>query len=299
MRSDLPSDIYGDLPEDLVAPFRQFRATHPNRKLTVDGALWHYIACGQGVETLLLLPGGSRFAETWWRLIAALEEDYRIISPSYPPLTTVRAHDDGLVAILDAEELVGPVHVIGASFGGWLAQTFVRSYPERVKSLVLSGTSGPQGMSMGILRLGKLLTRIYPESLVRLGLKRNIMRTLSAPPADEPFWSAYFTETLYLYTTKADAMAQQAVTEDFLVNYSFTPGDLAAVQWPGPILIIEADDDYAFRPEAREALKRLYPQAQVHTFHDTGHSPGYTRPEEYLAVLSGFLQTAHSGRDPR
>ena len=290
MNDSFPIDLYGDVPVAQAQAFRRFRETHPNRGLTVEGVWWRYIACGQGDETVLLLPGGSRFAETWWLLIAQLEDDYRILSPSYPPLTTMAAHDRGLAAILDAEHVESPVHVVGASFGGWLAQTFVRRYPQRVKSLVLSGTSGTEGMSTGILRLGKFLSRIYPESVVRVGLKRNIMRTLSPPEEDRAFWDAYFQETLYLQTTKADVMAQHAVTEDFLTSYRFTPQDLAA--WPGRILIVEAEDDLAFKAEARRALKRLYPQAQVHTFRDTGHSPGYTRPEAYLAVLRPFLEQA-------
>ena len=288
MESRFPEQIYQDVPADQVALFRRFRETHPNQTLTIAGVPWRYIACGQGDETLMLLPGGSRFAESWWKLILLLEEEYRLVSPSYPALTTMKAHDQGLAAILNAQGQIQPVHVIGASFGGWLAQTFVRRYPERVKSVVLSHTSAQAGMSKGVLRLAKVLTSIYPESLVRLGLQRNILRTLAAPPEEQAFWAAYFHETLYLHTSKADVRAQHEVTGDFLLNYRFTPGDLA--DWPGRMLIIESEDDMAFKPEARQALRQLYPQADVYTFHEAGHSPGYTRPEAYLAVLVPFLR---------
>jgi deazaflavin-dependent oxidoreductase (nitroreductase family) len=47
---------------DLAAPrweeLREFRATHPPKHVTVDGAGWEYIAGGEGEEALLILPGG-------------------------------------------------------------------------------------------------------------------------------------------------------------------------------------------------------------------------------------------------
>lgn len=288
MNTSPPSDLFKEVPAGQFERYRRFRETHPNKTHRVDGVAWQCIVCGRGAETLLLLPGGSRFAEVWWKLIDILEAEYRIISPSYPALATMEAHDRGLAAILAAEGVTEPVHVIGASFGGWLAQTFVRRYPQRVRSVVLSGTSGPAGASMPILRLASILNMIYPESVVRLGLKRNIMRTLAAPPEEAAFWDAFFQETLYLYTSKADARTQNAVIGDFMANYDLKPDDLN--DWPGRLLIIEAADDLAFKPEAREALRRLYPQARVHTFTDTGHSPAYTRPGEFLAVLRPFLQ---------
>ncbi|MDY6960233.1 MAG: hypothetical protein SVK08_13865, partial [Halobacteriota archaeon] len=70
-------------------------------------------------------------------------------------------------------------------------------------------------------------------------------------------------------------------------NYSFLKDDLD--DWPGKILIMESDDDPGFKEPVREALKTLYPQAEVHTFHNAGHTPGYTDPGEYISILRGFL----------
>jgi len=49
---------------------------------------------------------------------------------------------NGLRAILDAEQ-AGCVTILGASFGGSVAQVFVRRYPERVGELILSNTGVP------------------------------------------------------------------------------------------------------------------------------------------------------------
>ena len=55
------------------------------------------------------------------------------------------------------------------------------------------------------------------------------------------------------------------------------------------MLILEGDSDRMVRAADREELKRVYPGAQVHTFHGTGHAASLVNPDEYLSVLKSFL----------
>ncbi|MGQ9682781.1 MAG: alpha/beta fold hydrolase [Anaerolineae bacterium] len=95
--------LYRNVPQEQKDRLLQFRATHPYRRAVVDGYTWHYMACGQGGQTLVLLPGASRQAEATFVLISLLEEDYRLIVPSYPPVRTMDELADGVAAILEAE----------------------------------------------------------------------------------------------------------------------------------------------------------------------------------------------------
>jgi len=65
--------------------------------------------------------------------------------------------------------------------------------------------------------------------------------------------------------------------------------------WPGRIRLLDVDDDPGVRPPMRAALRALYPQAQVHTFHGAGHTPFLSQPDEYFAVVSAFLDAEMSG----
>jgi maspardin len=57
----------------------------------------------------------------------------------------------------------------------------------------------------------------------------------------------------------------------------------------GRVLIAESDTD-VIGPRRRDALRKTYPQAQVHTFHNAGHAPMFTRYDEYLRMVQDFLK---------
>lgn len=276
--------IYQRVPPHQKEKLRTFRLTHPSRATTVDGAEWEYISCGTGEETVVLLPGGIRSGEIWFNLITALENEYRIISPTYPAVPTMAHLMRGIADIME-KECIEQGHILGTSFGGWIAQCFVRRYPQKAKTLILSHTSGSHWVSLHLLRIGRVATAVYPLRLFRVALRKNYFRLLSIPDSEREFWKA-FIEELSLNTTKEDIISQQDCTRDLIRNYVFSRNDL--VNWPGRILILESDNDPAFTRDVREELKALYPTAQAHTFHEAGHTPGYTNPGEYVSVIKDF-----------
>ncbi|MDY6965944.1 MAG: alpha/beta hydrolase [Halobacteriota archaeon] len=287
MQNNAFEKIYKKVPEEQKELLKRFRLTHPCKYLTIDGSIWEYISCGQGKETLVLLPGGVRFGETWFKLITALENEYQIISPTYPALSTMAEYVNGVAEILESEE-TPRAHILGTSFGGWVAQCFIRRYPERAMTMILSNTSGESPYSERFIKFVSIYASLYPVQLIRVGLLRNYLKIISIPDSEREFWKAYLKEKFYLYTTKDDILSQYKCTLDFTSSYKFSKDDLA--NWSGRVLIMESDDGPGFNAPVREALKNLYPLAKVHTFHNAGHTPGYTNPREYSSVLREFLR---------
>jgi len=66
---------------------REFRTTHPPKRVTVDGVGWEYIASGDGEEALLILPGGAMVGEAGFTRIPAFEDRYRVLEPSLDGVT--------------------------------------------------------------------------------------------------------------------------------------------------------------------------------------------------------------------
>jgi pimeloyl-ACP methyl ester carboxylesterase len=262
-----------------------FRSAYPNKSLSVAGATWKYRICGTGSRTLLMPPGGELVNDMGFDLVAALAPRFRIVYPAYPIARTLDDLADGLAAILDAEKIPS-VTVLGASFGGAVAQCMVRRHPAKIDRLILSNTGVPLAYLVRGRKIANAVLSSLPWPVLRGLMAKSVIKLLGAPAGELPFWRDYTKELFGSQLTKADVMANLEIQLDYHVRYRFTPADLAA--WPGKVFVIESDNDI-FNAERRQALRETYPQAPVHTFHGAGHAPAFSRATEYRQVLDRFL----------
>jgi pimeloyl-ACP methyl ester carboxylesterase len=266
---------------------QRFRATHQPKHVTVKGVNWDYIAGGEGGEGLLLLPGGAMVGEAGFTRIPAFEDRYRVIAPDYPYVSTAPLLLDGLAGVLDAEG-VRVAHVLGPSYGGLVAQCFVRRHPERVRSLILTNTVVPR-LLLWPARIFLTLLPFVPLGWLQALRERMLARAFygvpGVPQGDQTFWRDY-QHALVSRLSREDLRDMGRLGIDLVESYRFAPDELAS--WPGRVLILEADEDIVTR-EQRAELRRRYPQARVHTFHGAGHTPWMSHKEEYLSVINKFL----------
>jgi len=279
--------IYKKVPRIQKEWLKDFREKHHYHHQNVGDINWKYIKCGAGKEVVVMLPGSVRSAEVWVKLISYLEPAYRIISPTYPAIESMDEGAEGIKGILEKEK-ARRVILMGSSFGGWLAQVFVRKYPGMVKKLILSNTSAPESvMSRPLLEYTRFILPKYPEKILKLIYKRSYLKILSEVGEDEKqFWKALITELLFFYTTKKDIITMFSTISDFVKNYRFSTGDLN--RWRGKVLIIESSDDI-HKDDSRSILRDRYPRAAEKTKKDAGHTAGYTAPPEYVRAVKDFL----------
>ena len=283
--------LYAGVPVEQVARLKEFRLSHPHKHLTTGGERWEYISCGRGEETLLLLPGALSVAESTFPLINAFENEYRVVSPTYALSQSMSALCEGIASILEAEN-VRQAHVFGGSYGGLVAQHFVRQCPAKTGSLILSHTFVLTGGYAKPLWIAGKLFPALPQSLfiplLRLRLDRMLLKTLRAAKHPETeFWRAYLDEAVESGLLKQVFIHQNNCLLELARRPQFTAQDLD--EWRGKILIIESDDDPAIPATARALVKATYPQARVHTFRDAGHASSILRRDEVVSVIKSFL----------
>lgn len=283
--------FYADVPAEQRERLRQFRETHPLKQTVVDGTSWEYIACGQGEATILWLVGGLRVADAAYRSIPLMEDAFRIIAPTYPPLTSMDALCDGLAGLLDAEG-IQRAHVLAGSFGGMVAQAFVRRYPDRVHGLILSTTTALDADAVDRYRQQAAMIEAAPPELVAQFSKANFVKMVAPPDEELAFWTAYIDELFSQRLGKDDLLSTVSCMLDFAENTVLSPDDLA--NWTGSVLIIESADDATFDADARARVRALYPNARVHTFAEGGHSPGTTQRDTFFKIVREFLQPLQS-----
>jgi len=237
-------EIHRGIAAERWEELREFRATHPPKHTRVKKVRWDYIASGEGEEALLPLPGGAMFGEAGFTRIPAFEDHYRVIAPDYPhDVPTAAQLLDGLAGVLDAEG-VRSAHVLGPSYGGLVAQCFVRRHPDRVQTLILANTGVPPQRLLRPAKLFLTLLPLVPLTWLRTFRERTLARAFSGVPSvpeeDQAFWRDYQHE-LISRLSRAELRAMYRLGIDLVKRFRFTPDDLAS--WRGRVLILESNQD--------------------------------------------------------
>src|SRR5690606_35931086 len=81
-------------------------------------------------------------------------------SPAMGVSATVEQYAEDCVALLDAMDILEPVHVGGLSMGGYIALAFARLFPERVRSLLLLSTRAGADSAEGKANRDKLIAEV-------------------------------------------------------------------------------------------------------------------------------------------
>jgi pimeloyl-ACP methyl ester carboxylesterase len=249
---------------------------------------WRYRAFGNSEQPLLLLPGGELVDDLGFEFGLAISEDHRVIYPAYPRASSMEELTDGLIAILDAES-IGQVDILGASFGGAVAQVFVRRHPDRTRNLVLSNTGVPMPSLAFPVSVTYRIAKALPWRLTAKLLRKLLLKTLACSNADREFWAGYLDELFSVRLSLADILSNMLNQRDYHRRFHFTQEDLK--NWHGRVLLAESDTD-VIGPRRRAALRDTYPSAKVHTFHNAGHAPMFTRFNEYLGMIRDFAGAA-------
>ncbi|WP_329410661.1 alpha/beta hydrolase [Nocardia vinacea] len=262
-----------------------FDRDHQTKTLTTGGYEWTYYTSDNDGATVLLLTGGAGIAIGWLDLTPALHPNFHTLAVDYPPgPTTLDELADGIIAILDAEN-IDSAHMVGQSAGGMLAEVLSQRAPERVRSLTLSGTGlyGPED----IPRLEAVLARTRDTPWEQtLDAIRTSLRSTWGESAEAEFW-----------IDRVDAATRTGGQQGAINSYlrlldaaQRLPQLQSEPAWQGPTLIIKADDDPLITTAHTQRLRHRHPTAESRTFTDGGHSLLISRPSDYIATVTEFLQ---------
>ncbi|WP_394827452.1 alpha/beta fold hydrolase [Pendulispora albinea] len=126
------------------------------------------IASAGSGEPVVLLHSGGMSSRQWRRLMDRLAAGYRVLAPDFigsgdnPPWPQGEPfHFDMDVAAVEAivRDLARPIHLVGHSYGGFIAATLARKNPDIIRSLTLFDP-----VAMGVLHDAE-----DPEGLANLG----------------------------------------------------------------------------------------------------------------------------------
>jgi len=242
---------------------------------------------------LVILPGALLDASP--ALVARFGASRRVHSVRYSAATTMTALVDDIAAGLAATGIMR-ADVMGSSYGGWVAQCLVRRHPRLVRNLILVHAFALRATDARRFRLGLALWRVMPVAIMRkLGVQRvrRLLRPIQqALPEEHARLESALVAEIDSPATFEQLHRQNLCMLESCTAFAVAPGDLA--HHDGRVLIVESDDDPAIRTRDRAHLRAMYPQAEVRTFHGTGHVTSRAAPEEFASAVESFLVAAET-----
>jgi 3-oxoadipate enol-lactonase len=258
--------------------------------LETTGARLYYELHGkkpQDAPAIVFAHGAGGNHLSWWQQVPHFRERYACLTFAHRGFGRSVDRDgrggaafaDDLVALLDAAG-IQRAHIIAQSMGGWTCLRFALQHPQRVQSLVLSGTfagiAAPdvEGVwaASGTL-ISQLPKEVHPAAGARM------LR-------DDP-------ERHFLYTEIA--ATGPSYTRAELMNFIRQAGTVSLDELQSlsiPVTFIAGTDDVVFPIEYLEAASKRVPNARFVRINACGHSPYFERPEQFNAAVDAHLDAA-------
>ena len=236
-----------------------------------------YIEEGEG-EPLILLHGLFGALSNFGDLINYFKDHNKVVVPLLPLLdmdllhTSVGGLQKFVHKFIEYQDYQN-VHLLGNSLGGHVAILHVLKQPERIKSLILTGSSGLFENGMG---------DTYPKRGDYDYIKKKTELTFYDPKvaSKELVDEVYEIVNNRLKAIKIIALAKSAIRNNLGEDIN---------QIKQPTLLIWGNNDAITPPFVGREFQRLIPNSELHFSDKCGHAPMMEVPEEFNRILHKFL----------
>jgi pimeloyl-ACP methyl ester carboxylesterase len=236
-----------------------------------------FIEEGEG-EPLILLHGLFGALSNFQYLIEHFKRSHKVVVPMLPLFdldlfhTTVgglQKHVHKFIEALDYKN----IHLLGNSLGGHVALVYILKHPERIKSLILTGSSGLFENGMG---------DSYPKRGDYEYIKRKTEVTFYDPrtATKELVDEVYEICNNRLKVIKIISLAKSAIRNNLGEEIN---------QITQPTLLIWGNNDTITPPFVAKEFNRLIPNSELYFIDKCGHAPMMEVPEEFNKLLEQFL----------
>jgi len=239
---------------------------------------FQYIEEGEG-PVLLLLHGLFGALSNWDSVLNYFSKDYKVVIPLMPiyQMPVLRTNVDGLSDFIHDFVLFkkySPFTLLGNSLGGHVALVYALDHPEMINAMVLTGSSGLYEKAMG---------DTFPQRKNYEFIKAKTEFTFYDPAmaSKELVDEVYEIVNSRTKGIRIVQMAKSAIRH----NLSSTIQNIKV-----PVCLIWGKDDNITPMEVAEEFKHLLPNSELYYIDKCGHAPMMERPEEFNAILAGFLQ---------
>ncbi len=243
---------------------------------------FNFIEVGEG-EPLMLLHGLFGALSNFEPLIEYFRTRNKVIVPMLPLLEMDLLHTSvgGLQKFVQKfieHRNYNNIHLLGNSLGGHVALVYILKHPEKVKSLILTGSSGLFENGMG---------DTYPKRGDKEYIRNKTALTFYDPAmaTDELVDEVFEITNNRLKVIKIIALAKSAIRNNL-------GEELSQIQQP--TCLIWGNNDTITPPFVGKEFNKLIPNSELHLVDKCGHAPMMEVPIEFNKILSSFLDKLKS-----
>lgn len=236
-----------------------------------------FIEEGEG-EPLVLLHGLFGALSNFQYIIEHFRNSYKVVVPLLPLFeldlfhTTVGGLAKYVHKFLETKNYSN-IHLMGNSLGGHVALIHVLKHPERIKSLILTGSSGLFENGMG---------DTYPKRGDYEYIKRKTELTFYDPATatKELVDEVYDMCNNRIKVIKIISLAKSAIRNNLGEELS---------QISKPTLLVWGNNDTITPPFVAQEFHKLIPNSELYFIDKCGHAPMMEVPDEFNKILEQFL----------
>lgn len=243
---------------------------------------------------LVLIGGWASYRWIWFRQVPTFKEKYRVVvfdnrgagkssKPDYPYTIEMMAADTiGLMDALDIQT----AHILGISMGGLIAQQIAISYPNRVRSLILSSThfGGANYIPMDDKTMALLIA--LPTETISKEQARDMRYRATFSP--------WFLEENRSIINQIDEWAEKLPTPLYAqVHQSSATGEFDSEaelnRIIAPTLILHGANDRAVPTKNGELLAERIPNSRLKIIRDAAHFAIIEKYAEFNNEVMNFI----------
>lgn len=235
---------------------------------------FRYAEAGEGPAIIVLhgLMGAlSNFEETFSHFS---NNGYSVLIPELPlyslPLlkTNVKNLADFLKDFMEFKQIPQSV-LLGNSLGGHIALYFTKHYPEKVKALVLTGSSGLYEKAMG-------------DSFPKRGNYEYMQEKARAVFYNPAIATKELVDAVYALVNDRNSAIKTLAIAKSAIRHNMTK-DLPEMRQP--TCLIWGKQDSVTPPEVAEGFHSILPNSDLFWLDKCGHAAMMERPEEFNKIL--------------
>jgi pimeloyl-ACP methyl ester carboxylesterase len=269
--------------------------------ISVKGYDIHYLDRGEGIPVVFVHGGVGDF-RTWEGQMDAFSRNHRVIALSrryaWPNEQIageandygVMPHAEDLAEFLTALEL-GPVHLVGHSYGGYTALLTALEHPDLVRSLTL-GEPGVMSMLAYVAdgaalgsEFGRDVLAPTAEAFANGDDQKAVEHFIAGVLDDEQFYVNASAEQRQVMMDNAFELKGICSTEN-----PFPPLVADAVsQLQTPTLLIKGEKSPRLFIEIVNVLNRFLENSELATLADASHGLEYENPGEFNRIVLDFI----------